>query len=147
MGNMKEAAKIYQLGEDWEGKYGTEMEVARTMQKIFPKWQCYKLNWNHNLLMPNTEKYSNVGNISSEGAAVIVIVDKNDGFSSHTIALFNGLIYDGNNKFPVPLSQKNLDHSCDGEFSGISRGYYWVMPTGRATKATLKAKSKYEMIE
>ena len=46
---------------------------------------------------------------------VVTCVKGSDGKQDHTIAIFRGLIYDGNFTHAIPLSQNALDHCCSSD--------------------------------
>ena len=61
---------------------------------------------------------------------VITCVKGSDGKVDHTIAIFQGLIFDGNFTLAIPLSQNALDHCCSSDlakckFVGFLNSFYF----------------------
>jgi hypothetical protein len=67
----------------------------------------------------------------SGSLAVVVLKGIPDGACNHAITVHDSLIFDGNEKFAIPLTNSNLDLLCSTEnrkamYQSISAGYLFI---------------------
>ena len=67
-----------------------------------------------------------------KSAIYSVIIDATDGHQSHCVAIYDGWIFDSNEKTALPLCQASLDYiCCEGEqeakFEGFLFGYKFYL--------------------
>ena len=63
-----------------------------------------------------------------EHTIAVVVIQASDGQCSHAITVHDGLVFDGNEDFAIPLTQANLDYICStneqkATFTGVASGY------------------------
>jgi hypothetical protein len=76
----------------------------------------------------NAERMFNLLDKDLEHTIAVAVIRASDGQCSHAITVHDGLIFDGNEDFAIPLTQANLDYICSTKeqkatFIGVASGY------------------------
>lgn len=92
----------------------------------------------------NARKRFNLLEEDLQQSIAVVVIQASDGQCSHAITVHDGLVFDGNEDFAIPLTQANLDYICStneqkATFVGVASGYVFREQGKRNRLCSLKS--------
>ena len=93
----------------------------------------------------NAKKRFNLLEEDLQQSIAVVVVQASDGQCSHAITVHDGLVFDGNEDFAIPLTKANLDYICStneqkATFVGVASGYVFCEQGKRNRLCSLKSR-------
>jgi len=116
---------MHDLATTLAGRCTEKLHSPRILQHL-----AHDMNghWLQSVKIKNAGTMFNLLDEDLEHTIAVVVIRASDGQCSHAITVHDGLVFDSNEDFAIPLTQANLDYICstneqEAAFVGVASGY------------------------